>query len=230
MLLVLCWDWGLTTYLNSPKEFVAGNHPIELELPDGSKVDLNKNSSISYKRNFRGKERNVELKGEAFFSVTKNENKPFIVRTNNLRVKVLGTSFLVSAYENSYTSDVFVKSGLVEVSDNKNEAKKIQLKENEGVELDKNERTLKEKTLISDNYLAWKTQKLSFRNQELCIVINTLSDFYNKEFIIEDEDLKKSRITTTFDNKEIKEVLDILEITLSIDTELEGDKIYLKRR
>ena len=84
----------------------------EVELPDGTKVWVNENSTFTYPNQFVNYSRKVELKGLAFFDVTKDKKKPFSIHTKELDVKVLGTSFSVRAFDDESNVEVFVKTGL----------------------------------------------------------------------------------------------------------------------
>jgi len=90
------------------------NQQVKISLPDGSFVILNEESSIEYPENFNDTIRLVKLKGEAFFDVTKNINKPFVIQSGSIRTKVLGTSFNIR--EANSTTEVVVHTGLVKVT------------------------------------------------------------------------------------------------------------------
>jgi transmembrane sensor len=100
-------------------------------LPDGTNVWLNADSKIIYPGNFQGETREVSLVGEAFFDVVKNVNKPFIIHTGTMDVKVLGTAFNVRSYPGEMTTEASLLRGLIEVTLNGTEKKKILLKPNE---------------------------------------------------------------------------------------------------
>src|SRR5699024_4906290 len=86
-------------------------------LSDGTKVWLNAVSSLKFHTQFKGDSRKVELTGEAYFEVAENKKKPFLVRTENMRVAVLGTSFNISAYEDDGRQSITLVEGAVKVSD-----------------------------------------------------------------------------------------------------------------
>jgi ferric-dicitrate binding protein FerR (iron transport regulator) len=92
-----------------------GSKVVSLTLADGSKIWMNAESSLTYPTAFIGKERSVELKGEAFFEIASNKNMPFIVRKDDVGVQVFGTSFNVNAYEDEKTIDVTLLEGSVQV-------------------------------------------------------------------------------------------------------------------
>lgn len=87
----------------------------QISLPDGSKVWINSGSKLSYSNNFSGKTRDVYLNGEAYFDVTKDPNKPFIVHTSGIDIKVLGTAFNVKAFDKEPTIEATLIHGSIEV-------------------------------------------------------------------------------------------------------------------
>jgi Fe2+-dicitrate sensor, membrane component len=103
-----------TPEIEAPRITVFTEHLEQRTLSDGSDVWVNTRSTIRYAEEFTG-ERIVELEGEAFFSVTRDEEKPFIVKTGNLSVRVLGTEFNVTAYPEQNQTVVMVRSGQVEI-------------------------------------------------------------------------------------------------------------------
>ena len=101
----------------NPYRHIAGNLKLEkpVTLPDGTKVYLNRNTTLSYGKDFNEKVRTVTLTGEAFFDVAKNPSRPFIIKTATTEIKVVGTSFNVMAYLESDSVLVSVQSGVVEM-------------------------------------------------------------------------------------------------------------------
>ncbi|MCW3101345.1 MAG: hypothetical protein JWL77_6963, partial [Chthonomonadaceae bacterium] len=118
----------VTTVVQSP----AGS-TSEVKLPDGTKVWLNSNSKLIYKKQFGEKFREVTLVGEAFFDVVKDASHPFIVNTSSLRLKVLGTAFNVRSYTNDKTSEAALIRGSIEVTILNSPDKKITLKPTEKI-------------------------------------------------------------------------------------------------
>ena len=86
-------------------------------MPDGSVITVNKNSTLSYPSEFKGKTREVALNGEAFFKVTPNKEKPFIIHVNDVTVRVVGTSFNIRSEKGK--TEVIVETGIVQVTKNK---------------------------------------------------------------------------------------------------------------
>jgi ferric-dicitrate binding protein FerR (iron transport regulator) len=145
-----------------------------ISLPDGSSVTLNKNSQITYRSDFGKHDRNIALKGEAFFDVERDTLKPFVIAVNKATIEVLGTSFNVRAYDHLAEVEVIVKTGVVKLSvpDRKTEVKLnagqkgIYEKENQALHSGVNE---------DINFLSWNTQKIIFMESDLRTVIETLN-------------------------------------------------------
>jgi ferric-dicitrate binding protein FerR (iron transport regulator) len=198
----------------------------EVILSDGSRVWLNTYTTLEYVKDFEGDARLVKLNGEAFFDVTKNKEKPFVVETNISRVKVLGTSFNYKAYSSKDENILTVNSGRVEFSSIDNNRSVI-LVENEKAELSSKTKSIA-KTLNTDkNYSAWKTGKLIFENETLAKIINDISEHYSRSFEFGNEKIKSARLTVTFHNKQLEDVLKILSITLNVSFRENGDKYII---
>jgi ferric-dicitrate binding protein FerR (iron transport regulator) len=162
-----------TTFYNTIETPKGGKYQII--LPDGSKVWLNSVSSLRFPAVFNGKERNVELTGEAFFEVVRNNEKPFIVKTSAMSVMVTGTQFNVMAYsDENYTATTLVE-GSVNVS-NKTSNMVLrpgeQVVSNEGAKLSKN-------MVDVEQNIAWKNGLFQFSNSDMRTVMNQISRWYD---------------------------------------------------
>lgn len=199
----------------------------ELILPDGSKVTLNAGSKLTYKKDFGSTSRIVSLRGEGFFEVTKNPEKPFIINVEDAEIKVLGTSFNVKAYSNMVNIEVTVKEGTVSVGDKKEQARKIIIVAGDRANYDKKSNTVEKEINPDRNYISWKTRQIVFENDSLSTIIETLEDVYHKDIELENSTLGKCTVSTTFDNKELSSVIKILESTLDIKFNKVGEKIVI---
>ena len=198
----------------------------EITLPDGSIVNLKKNTTITYPEKFTALSREINLEGEAFFDVERNEKKPFVIHTNSIDVKVLGTSFFVNT-NNSNETEVNVKSGKVLVTDIANDKNKVVLQKNENIVFDKNKRSFKNKEL-EENKLFWKTKTLIFKRTMLQEVVNVVNLNYNKNVVIENEIMKNCKLTVTFKNKSFEEIMEVIKATFNASTEHQQNQILLK--
>ncbi|WP_163321912.1 FecR family protein [Draconibacterium mangrovi] len=211
----------------------------QLELADGTKVWLNSGSRLHYPNSFDNlEERRIELVGEAFFEVTKNAAKPFIVQTSALDVKVLGTAFNVSAYENAPELTVALKEGKVSLlkANSDDEDALVSLTPNE-VAIYNNEKhnivIQKEKSL--NKYNAWKDGKIVFFEDGIETVVQKLENWYNVDIELADDGLNELIFTATFINGSIDQVLDYLSISSPIEYSInpaskDQDGTYSKRK
>ncbi len=203
----------------------------EYTLPDGSVVALNSNSKLQFPKEFKGDFREVTVTGEAFFDVVPNPEKPFIINAGNAQVKVLGTSFNVSAYPETETVEVVVETGIVQVAGNEKmntpDTGEILLKAGEkGVLLISTGKL--EKTVNSDiNYLAWKTQNLIFENTPLNEVVHYLNKTYHSDIQIIGENVDQLALTAQFEKKPVDFILNVIQLTFGLNLEMENEKYIL---
>jgi len=201
----------------------ASNEKREFYLPDSSKIFLNKNSEVSYSSNFKEK-RIIDLKGEAFFEVTKRSGKNFVIYAANSRTEVLGTSFSVNAYEGKLPT-VQVLTGVVAFSD-KNSTNIVFLAKGDEAKLEENMKVTK--TSISDsNFLAWKNNQLVFKNTDLLQVIRALENYFSVPIKIENAALLKCRFTGSFEKPAIQEIMNILASSVNLTYKRTDKEIVL---
>ncbi len=211
-----------------------------LVLADGTKVWLNAGSKLSYDADKYGDHfREVSLIGEAFFDVTKNPEKPFIIHTSNMDIKVLGTAFNVRCYPNEKKTETSLVRGRIEVTLKNRPSEKIYLKPNEKL------------TLINDNIVApaiannkkvknlieipdalvtighlthlnldstivetsWVENKLEFRSEAFEDVASKMEKWYAVKIYIMDENLKKEHLTGSFETETVEQALSALQYT-----------------
>lgn len=195
-------------------------------LPDGSQVTLNHNTKLKYPKKFDGKVREVKLKGEAFFNVERMPEKPFIVETNDARVKVLGTSFNVNAYPQNKKVEVYVETGKVAMLNKQNENNIVLLNAGDKATLEKNSDLIVKKVAHQNNYLAWKTRKIFFESASLSEVIETLEHTFGLTLNITNDVDQNQTITATFNQQEPDYILDVVALTLQLDIKKVGDYSY----
>ncbi len=192
---------------------------VNFSLPDGSSGWLNSGSSLKYPTVFTGT-RDVELTGEAFFDIVKNKHKPFNVKTSDLNISVLGTQFNVTAYGGDTNSDVVLESGKV-VLNRKGSDQMVEMKPNERVVYNSDQKVLKKSKVNSKKYSSWKEGKLVFRNDPIDEVVKRLSRWYNVDIEVNENQNNEFRLRATFENEEIEEVMRLLKLTFDIDYKFE---------
>jgi len=204
----------------------ALNKKYEIILTDGTIVILNKNAQLSYPKQFNDDIRKVKLEGEGYFKVSENKEKPFVVETgNNAIIKVLGTEFNIKNELAQSRVKVNVINGKVAFYESGKESGKVFITKKQQAILTKTGITKSE--TINTNFLSWKTGILVFENEEIEKVVQELSGFYGKTILIENKENKTYRITSTFDNEELKDVLDEIELILNAEFKYENDTVTL---
>jgi len=185
-----------------------------ITLPDNSTIILNENSSLTYPKEFAANERNVSLEGEAFFEITKNPAKPFIIENKSFNVKVLGTSFNVLAYEKDTTAVVTVVTGTVSFID-ENDYSELLTVGDVGV-LNKRKQRIQKSTNADLNFMAWKTKKLEFTNTTFNEVCVSLKKYFSIDINVKDKAILNCTFTGFFEDPKLDDVLKVLEKTLNI--------------
>ncbi|MDR2009568.1 MAG: FecR domain-containing protein [Bacteroidales bacterium] len=206
--------------------FVSNDSVADITLADGSVITLNQNTKIEYDRNFQDG-RMVKLDGEACFEVNhvSSDNK-FIVMAGNLQVSVIGTKFIVNNYDTNESINITVTEGIVRVGyyDSTDE---FEVKAGEKLIYNNitGETSVTNYELNNDTF--WLTKTIVFDNSNIDEVISTLSSVYGvdiRQNISNTEDLI---INTSFENRDLDEILKILSLTLDISFEKKGNTIIL---
>ena len=173
----------------------------KFQLSDGTLVNLNSGSKLIFPTVFTGKNRKVELIGEAFFEVTPNHAKPFIVKTSEVNVKVLGTAFDLQAYPGTNKiSATLVHGKIVLERELAGISKQLaELKPSDRAVFKTDEKVINisvEEDL--DKFIAWKDGKLVFFNDPIENIAEKLGNWYNVTVKINNDELKRYRFTATF--------------------------------
>lgn len=150
----------------------------QLVLPDGTKVWLNAASSLRFPAGFSGKQRKVELKGEAYFEVAENVKMPFVVQTGNKVVQVLGTHFNLMAYPEEPSTNVTLLEGAVKVL---HETDTLMLRPGQQAKLSDNRRIELVKHADLEKIIAWKNGYFSLNGEGTAVVMRQLARWYNTE-------------------------------------------------
>ncbi len=185
---------------------------VSFSLPDGTVGWLNSGSSLTYSLPFNN-HRKVSLDGEAWFDVAHNEKNPFEICTGNSMVKVLGTSFNVSAYRGEHYIEVVLQQGKVEFYHN-NLPEKVILSPSQKLVF----RDGKVDLSMTDpsKYKAWTDGKLVFRGDNMAEVARRIERWYNVKVNLADKDLDRFSFRATFEDDSLEEVLRLLSLTSPI--------------
>ena len=227
----------------------------QIQLPDGSTVWLNASSNLTYDKNFGKNIREVSLSGEAFFEVTKDSSHPFIIHTNVIDVKVLGTAFNVRSYPGDANTETSLIRGKVEVTVKNRSNEKVYLEPNEKLIVANNNLTINkpattqapvknvsEKPIYSVQHLtyypvdstiietSWVENKLIFQeNETFKEVALKMERWYGVKINFADEELAQIRLFGSFTNETISQALDALHEGFGFNYKISGNVITITK-
>jgi ferric-dicitrate binding protein FerR (iron transport regulator) len=227
----------------------------KISLPDGSQVWLNAGSKLDYNNNdFAKNTREVFLTGEAFFDVVKDPSHPFLVHTDNMQVKVLGTAFNVKAYPGERQTETSLIRGLVEVTIPSRPAEKYILNPNEklilnqegiGTLYNNGRESLKtepkaEETIVSINkvnYLpekniiletAWVENRLEFKSEKFIDIARKMERWFDVSISFSNKNIEDKLLTGSFENETIEQALEALKMVEPFNYTIEDRKVLIK--
>ena len=193
--------------------FVPFGKQSKIVLSDGTSVWLNSGSVMSYPQNFKGKSREVYLRGEAYFEVTKDKLHPFIVQTANVEIEVLGTSFNVMAYDDDIDVEAVLIEGSVKISEsgmlfNKNNTI---LSPGQKANYCKKTKNINVSNVNTELYVSWKDGYFLYEEISMDCLIETLNRYYNSNIFIKGSALEKIVFSGKLENrKSLEETLQII--------------------
>lgn len=200
-------------------------------LPDGSKIFLNKGSHLEYNSIFSHTNRNIDFQGEAFFEVVADAKNPFTISTANINVKVVGTSFNLSALPHRDDVVLHLQTGKVLIYTFDKDGRQLeQMSINPGEKgvFNKKSGELSKSTFSNQNFLAWKTGIIEFKNTPLPEVLEVLENSYGLKFSAKQHDCKGFLLTARFENESPESILETLEFVFKIKFIRQGDYIVIQ--
>lgn len=198
-------------------------------LADGTEVWLNAGTTLKYDPTLKGSMREVNLDGEAYFKVTKNNHKPFAVNTKYAQVKVLGTIFNLKAYSGEDKVETTLEEGSVEFSLNGSAAKPVEMKPGEQVVYNISEKKITLGRVETYLHTAWKDGKFVFKDADLKTIIQELEKLYDVHIHLENDSLLKLHFRGMFEYEQnIFSALETLERTTNIKYRMNGRDIWLQ--
>ena len=225
-LVVAAGSWFYYLYSYQPAQFlsVSSGAKVVLDtLPEGSVVTLNKGTAIHYRRQFAGTSRQVEMEGEAFFSVTADKNKPFVVNTNGVSITVLGTSFNVRT--DGGKTEVVVETGRVEVRAGD---RTLRVEAHERALITNDNLTPKKESNPDQLYNYYRTNAFECNGTPLWRLAEKLNEVYKVHIVIDSERLRNLPLTTTFVDESLDGILGVVSKTFAIRIVRNGQEIMLK--
>lgn len=220
---ILVFVFGIQLLIKTDKVgyqtlYVPNGQRAELTLPDGTEVWLNSCTRLVYPQVF-AEAREVKLDGEAYFKVTRNEKQAFVVKTEDIDIKVLGTEFNVKAYSAIDEQQVDLLKGSVELSGGVMGQRSLRMNPQESVRIA--EGKIKRSRIDDYDYFRWKEGLICFKNESVGSIIKKLEIYYDVRIVVDREDLLKDTYSGKFRTRDgIEQVLKVLQ--------LEHDFVYVK--
>jgi transmembrane sensor len=205
------------------KEIIVNNQkdiPKEIILSDGTKIQINTNSTLTYPNKFKENKRVVTLNGEAYFKVSENKEKPFVINTSNTTIEVLGTSFNVRNTDSS--TEINVETGKVSITNELTNQNTIIIKGQTAIVTPGG---LQSFETSNPNFSAWQSGIFTFENTPLKNVISDLQKFYKGNIEIDTSFSYNCNLTADFNNASLEEITNVIKLTCRISVE-KSDNIY----
>ena len=207
---------------------IPAGQRAQMDLPDGSVVWLNSQTTLTYDEDFGKKDRKVTLDGEAYFEVTPDKERPFVVKAAGLEITVLGTAFDVCAYKDDSEVSVVLLTGKVDVA---SESDRYVMQPDEKLVYDRNTGTMQVGKVYSKEYVEWTDGNLRFENESLENIVKVLSRVYNVKIVF-DSAFPEGQyfFTGSIGSGGITNALDILSMTSSLHYEVRDSVIMLHKK
>lgn len=216
IILITSTVWG-TLYLSDNNAdtamnvlYVPAEQRAQITLQDGTEVWLNAQSTLKYPSHFSKKKRSIEMIGEAFFDVAKDTKRPFIVSTQHIEMKVLGTRFNVYSYPGAGYIQTDLVEGSLMVCGKQSPQANVTLKPNEQVVVKDGKMYLGK--IPNSDYFLWKEGIYTFENERLLDIIEKLQLYYDQKIIVKNPEIFNVRYTGKFRQRDgIDEILRIIQ-------------------
>lgn len=222
-------------------------------LPDGSQVWLNAKSRLQYNNWKDGKAREVVLNGEAFFDIAQKAQQPFIIHTNTVDIRVLGTSFNVKAYSEDGNTATTLVTGRVQIVMKQENGRTMELAPNQKLVVLNNPDIKRIETIPKNNIqtpdsvnyhispvstkagdstlaeISWKDRKLTFFDEPLSEVAMQLQRWYGITVIFKEETMKNTRFTGTFRDESLQRVMQVLQMSAPFSYHISNDTLMINK-
>lgn len=207
----------------------GGEHIIILS--DGTKVYVNSDSRLEFPTKFIGNTREVRLYGEAYFQVTSSTEHPFIVKTENMDIRVTGTEFNVKAYKEDNLVQTTLVRGKVTVAAGEGKQEIRELVPSQQAEFNTTNNSISVRKIDVNNVIAWKNGQFIFKGNKLEEIMTTLSRWYDFKVIYKNDDIRNMIFAGKLNRLEnVNSMLEIIESTDKIQIDVEGKTITLKAK
>lgn len=222
----------MTWWLLQPEDpvqrlIVSDDKQIEVVLPDGSRVNLNTNSQLSYLEEFA--DRRVTLVGEAFFDVARDTTRPFEIYSEQTLTRVLGTSFNVRAYPEEDKVEVMVQTGRVEFREQADTEDRVILEADEAGVYKKSEKEVERTTSLGANANAWMKKRINLVDKPLSQVIQVINNYFRTDVMVENrESLDCNTSLPDLVDPDLEKALGIIAFQLFMEVDTVNNQIVLR--
>lgn len=206
--------------------YTAKGGRTDIVLPDGTKVFLNSDSKLTYPSRFVKGSRKVALKGEAFFQVSHNKENPFVISINDLKVKVLGTSFNLNAYDQESIETTLFEGSVELLSKNQN-TEVVRLKPGFKANYNSNSEMISVEKANLRQASAWRDGTIIFLDTPMSKVESVLERWFDVNIIISDPKFYNYSFTATFENRNLIETLSLLKSTSPFEYAVDGHEVTI---
>ncbi|MGV8093120.1 MAG: FecR family protein [Mangrovibacterium sp.] len=233
---ILAFLFGWASYqlfpgeINDPEIYneirVPYGERSEVTLYDGTKVWLNSGTQLKFPAVFKKAQRKVFVKGEAFFDVSKNEKKPFIVNAGQMDIEVLGTRFDVCAYPDDQEFYAILEEGNIRAT-NSLTGEEVLLSPGNQIVLDLNAQKFTLQHVDTRLYTSWKENMLRFENAQFSEVVKKMERWYDVKIHIDHEIDTGERYTMTIKTESLREMLRLLSFTTPMTYEIKENQVFI---
>lgn len=226
-------------YVNPTIVETGKGQQVKLTMPDGTKIDLNSESVLSYPSVFRSDTRVVNLQGEGFFDVTKDKDgSNFIVKTESIDIEVLGTSFNVNSPNSTFNYhekggnlvEVALLSGSIRASVRGTKSNVVYMSPNEKLVFNKESGEITIKSFNAHRETAWTKNMMIFSSSPLEEIFFKLEEKYGMKIVFNDTILGKDLFTGTFKGQSISDILEVLAMHYNFKYRILDDTITIDTR
>lgn len=219
------------SFISNVEYFAPPATRTRIFLPDSTEVWLNSNSKLEVMHGFGKVGRSVKLTGEAYFSVSKDKDLPFNVYAQGVNVKVHGTEFNISAYEDQDSVETVLLNGSISLKHSDYPGDQgIKMVPGQRINYYKQADSVRSDFVDAQAFGSWKDGIIIFNDSPMEEVQKKLERWFNVSIIIEDESLMNYRIKGVLENRTLDQIMRFISLTSPVDYKQEGDKVYMKKR
>ena len=199
---------------------------LKVTLPDGSIIQMNTLSELTYPEKFTGEIRAVKFKGEAFFSIARNKAMPFVIQTNSVSTKVLGTKFNLRSYSNEKFVSLTVIHGKVQFGRTTDTGEQMILTKGMQGIIEQGKKAFNH-TVDPDDVIAWIDNTFIMNNERLDVVATKLANWYGIQVVIKSKELKAVTVTGTYKRASLLKIMNGLSFSTGLKYEFKNQVLTI---